>query len=93
MAQTIRHAPASSNRVTDAQGRAPSSVRMCSRGLAMVALATMKRGSRWYSRAHTRRSRRSTSAAWHPNTPLRAGGRAKIGCCLSRPQGSGPRQA
>ena len=45
---------------------------MCWRGLAMVALATMKRGCRPYSRAHSRCSRRSTSAVWHPNTPLRA---------------------
>ena len=45
---------------------------MCSRGLAMVALATMKRGWRPYSRAHSRCSRRSTSAVWHPNTPLQA---------------------
>ena len=50
-------------------GSAPSSCWMCSRGLAMVALATMNCGARRYSRWHTRRSRRSTSAAWQPNTP------------------------
>lgn len=48
----------------------PRSCWMCSWGLAMVALATMNCGARRYSRRQMRRSRRSTNAAWQPNTPL-----------------------
>ena len=50
----------------------PSSEQMWLRGLAMVALVTIKRGLMRYSRSHIRRSRRSTSAVWQPNTPLQS---------------------
>ena len=64
------HATRNACMVHARRGHAPSRFRTCCSGLAMVALVTTNTGCARYSRSHSRRSRRSTSAAWHPNTPL-----------------------